>query len=71
MVGGQVEFVLRGSGLLVESVLEDGGDAFVAIGAEDECARASRLEAAIAVGLGQTQNAQARPIGLLGMPSLA
>ena len=72
MVGGQVEFVLRGGGgLLIESMVEDGGDTFVVIGTKQKSAGAGGLEAVIAVGLGQAQDTQARPIGLLGVTSLA
>ena len=54
---------------MVESFFEDRGDTFVAMGAEDECSGAGRIEAFIAIAFSESQYPQARTIALFGVRS--
>ena len=56
-------------GLLVESVLEVGFEGANGVGAEEERTLCGGFEPGVGVGLGETQNAQARTVALLGMTS--
>ena len=62
---------LGGFGLLVEAVAQDGLDAAVAMGAEDERAPAGGFQAFFAVALAQAQDPEAGAVALLGMLAFA
>src|SRR5690606_25987287 len=69
VVSGQIRFLLGAQRLLIQAVLEDRFDTFVAVAAQAQCALTGGFQARLAIGLAQAHDPQTGPVALLGVRS--